>query len=33
MEESISGVLSVIAGLSEKDNGQFLDYMGKTVPW
>ncbi|XP_041131018.1 C-factor [Polyodon spathula] len=32
-EESINGVLSVIGSLSEKNNGGFLDYTGKTLPW
>ncbi|XP_043914996.1 C-factor-like [Protopterus annectens] len=33
LEESVSGMLSVIAGLSEKYNGTFLDWRGETVPW
>lgn len=33
VEESSSAVLSVIAGLSEKDHGQFRNYMGQTLPW
>ncbi|KAJ8343246.1 hypothetical protein SKAU_G00305750 [Synaphobranchus kaupii] len=32
VEESIAAVLSVIAGLSEKDHGQFRDYKGETLP-
>ncbi|KAL6480683.1 hypothetical protein MHYP_G00117160 [Metynnis hypsauchen] len=32
-EESISSVLSVISGLTEKDHGEFLDYFGKKLPW
>ncbi|KAJ8396651.1 hypothetical protein AAFF_G00014890 [Aldrovandia affinis] len=26
-------LLSVMAGLSEKDHGQYQDYMGKPLPW
>ncbi|XP_048829282.1 C-factor-like isoform X2 [Brienomyrus brachyistius] len=33
VEESVSSVLSVLAGLSEKDHGGYLDYTGKTLPW
>lgn len=32
-EESISSVLSVIGGLSEKDHGSFLHYTGEQLPW
>ncbi|KAK1161645.1 hypothetical protein AOXY_G19256 [Acipenser oxyrinchus oxyrinchus] len=32
-EESINGVLSMIGSFSEKNNGGFLDYTGKTLPW
>ncbi|KAL7885272.1 hypothetical protein AOLI_G00055670 [Acnodon oligacanthus] len=32
-EESISSVLSVISGLTEKDHGEFLDFYGKKLPW
>ncbi|XP_048829283.1 C-factor-like [Brienomyrus brachyistius] len=31
--ESASSILSVLAGLSEKDHGGYLDYAGKTLPW
>lgn len=30
---SITGMRKVIAGLTLKNTGQFLDYQGKTVPW
>ncbi|XP_061077910.1 C-signal-like [Conger conger] len=33
VEESTSGLLSVITGLSEKDHGQFQNYKGETLPW
>ncbi|XP_048829287.1 C-factor-like [Brienomyrus brachyistius] len=33
VEESVSSILSVLAGLSEKDHGGYLDYTGKTLPW
>ncbi|XP_006642530.2 C-signal-like [Lepisosteus oculatus] len=32
-EDSISSVLKVIASLSEKENGGFLSYDGKPLPW
>uniref|UniRef100_A0A8C2A779 Si:dkey-12e7.4 n=1 Tax=Cyprinus carpio TaxID=7962 RepID=A0A8C2A779_CYPCA len=32
-EESISCVLSVIGGLTEKDHGSFLHYTGEQLPW
>ncbi|XP_036391402.1 C-factor-like [Megalops cyprinoides] len=32
-EESISSVLSVIGGLTEKDHGGFLHYTGEPLPW
>ncbi|KAG7229794.1 hypothetical protein INR49_012443 [Caranx melampygus] len=32
-EESISSVLSVIGGLTEKDHGSFLNYTGEVLPW
>ncbi|KAM9568074.1 C-signal [Salvelinus alpinus] len=32
-EESISSVLSVIGGLTEKDHGSFLHYTGEPLPW
>ena len=33
VEDSVSGMRKVIAGLKPKDNGRFLDYTGKEVPW
>ncbi|XP_023698008.1 C-signal-like isoform X1 [Paramormyrops kingsleyae] len=33
VEESVSSILSALAGLSEKDHGGYLDYAGKTLPW
>uniref|UniRef100_A0A8D0G300 C-factor-like n=1 Tax=Sphenodon punctatus TaxID=8508 RepID=A0A8D0G300_SPHPU len=32
-EDSVRGILNVLAVLSEKDNGTFLDWEGKTLPW
>ncbi|KAJ8396665.1 hypothetical protein AAFF_G00015030 [Aldrovandia affinis] len=32
-EESVSSVLSVIGGLTEKDHGGFLHYTGEPLPW
>ncbi|XP_040918178.1 C-factor-like [Toxotes jaculatrix] len=31
--ESVQGMLSVMASLTEKQNGAFLDYKGKSIPW
>ncbi|XP_073669381.1 C-signal-like [Paramisgurnus dabryanus] len=33
VEESISSVLPVICGLTEKDHGGFVSYNGETLPW
>ncbi|XP_065154135.2 C-signal-like [Paramisgurnus dabryanus] len=33
VEESISSVLSVICGLTEKDHGEFVSYNGEILPW
>ncbi|XP_041851933.1 C-factor [Melanotaenia boesemani] len=32
-DESISSVLSVIGGLTEKDHGSFLNFTGEQLPW
>ena len=32
-EESVSGLLEVIAGLGPEDNARFLDYRGQEIPW
>uniref|UniRef100_A0A3Q0SAG8 Si:dkey-12e7.4 n=1 Tax=Amphilophus citrinellus TaxID=61819 RepID=A0A3Q0SAG8_AMPCI len=32
-EESISSILSVIGGLTEKDHGSFLNFTGEQIPW
>ncbi|XP_062317430.1 C-signal [Osmerus eperlanus] len=32
-EDSISSVLAVIGGLTEKDHGSFLHYTGEPLPW
>uniref|UniRef100_UPI0037E75519 C-signal-like n=1 Tax=Semicossyphus pulcher TaxID=241346 RepID=UPI0037E75519 len=31
--ESVEGMLCVLATLTERQNGAFLDYKGQTVPW
>ncbi|XP_078114190.1 LOW QUALITY PROTEIN: C-signal [Sander vitreus] len=31
--ESISSILSVIGGLTEKDHGSFLNFTGEVLPW
>jgi NAD(P)-dependent dehydrogenase (short-subunit alcohol dehydrogenase family) len=33
MEESVSRMLHVIDNLTKKDNGKFLGWDGKEVPW
>ncbi|XP_015261672.1 PREDICTED: C-factor-like [Gekko japonicus] len=33
VQEAIPGILSVLARLSEKDNGRFLNGQGGTLPW
>ncbi len=32
-KDSVAGMLEVIDGLTPDDNGRFLDYEGKTIPW
>ncbi|KAK2893735.1 C-signal-like [Channa argus] len=32
-QESVKGMLAVMTSLSERENGAFLDYQGKTLPW
>jgi NAD(P)-dependent dehydrogenase (short-subunit alcohol dehydrogenase family) len=32
-EESLRGIRNVLAGLTAKDSGRFLDYRGKDVAW
>ncbi|XP_005750714.1 uncharacterized oxidoreductase C24B10.20 [Pundamilia nyererei] len=32
-EDSISFMLSVIGGLTEKDHGSFLNFTGEQIPW
>ncbi|KAK2833335.1 hypothetical protein Q5P01_017224 [Channa striata] len=32
-QESVKGMLGVMASLSEREDGAFLDYQGKTLPW
>ena len=32
-QESVTGMLLVIAGLGPQDNGRFLDYKGEELPW
>lgn len=32
-EESVQGILKVLARLSEQDNGLFLDWRGQRLPW
>lgn len=31
--DSVAGLRAVIAGLEAKDNGRFMDYQGKELPW
>ena len=31
--ESVEGMLRVMDSLTDKQNGAFLDYQGKPIPW
>jgi NAD(P)-dependent dehydrogenase (short-subunit alcohol dehydrogenase family) len=33
LEESVRGIRNILAGLTAKDSGRFLDYRGKDVAW
>ena len=33
VDQSVSGMLDVIAGLTKEDNGTFRQYDGATLPW
>uniref|UniRef100_A0A8C6Y2K0 C-factor-like n=1 Tax=Naja naja TaxID=35670 RepID=A0A8C6Y2K0_NAJNA len=33
VEESTQGIVTVLSKLSEEDNGTFLDWLGRCVPW
>ncbi|KAK9392779.1 putative oxidoreductase [Crotalus adamanteus] len=33
VEESTQGIVTVLSMLSEEDNGTFLDWLGRRVPW
>nr|XP_033798318.1 C-factor-like isoform X3 [Geotrypetes seraphini] len=33
VDQSVSGMLQVLCNLSEKHNGIFVDWEGKTIPW
>lgn len=33
VEESVSGIINSILALSESQNGQFIQYDGKEIPW
>jgi NAD(P)-dependent dehydrogenase (short-subunit alcohol dehydrogenase family) len=33
VEESVSGMRRVLAGLGAKDNGKYLNYDGQSIPW
>ncbi|XP_023200487.1 uncharacterized protein LOC102230219 isoform X2 [Xiphophorus maculatus] len=33
VEQSVSGILSVLFSLSERDHGEFLDYHGQKLQW
>ena len=31
--QSVEGMINVMKGLTEKDNGLMYDYAGKLIPW
>jgi len=33
VEDSVTGMMQVIAGLGPEDSGRFLDYQGEELPW
>lgn len=33
VEQSVRGILSVLAGLSQETSGAFLDWEGNSLPW
>jgi len=33
VEDSVTGMVQVIAGLGPEDSGRFLDYQGEELPW
>ncbi|XP_070616494.1 C-signal-like [Erythrolamprus reginae] len=33
VEESTRGIVSVLSMLSDKDNGTFVDWLGRRIPW
>ncbi|XP_029140279.1 uncharacterized protein LOC107288908 [Protobothrops mucrosquamatus] len=33
VEESTQGIITVLSLLSEEDNGTFLDWLGRPIPW
>ncbi|XP_029140278.1 uncharacterized protein LOC107288879 isoform X2 [Protobothrops mucrosquamatus] len=33
MEESTQGIMTVLSKLCEEDNGTFLDWLGRPIPW
>ena len=33
VEESVSGLLTVLSNLTESDHGGFKDYRGDNLPW
>ncbi|XP_034976869.1 C-signal-like [Zootoca vivipara] len=33
VQDTVPAIISLLAQLSEKDNGAFLDWEGKTLPW